>query len=394
MRIHAFARRALLAACALLPSLLGAQEGSGGRDERDLIVLVRGEVTTSAGDTIPVRGSGIIVAMARDSFFVATARHVARPSDGAASTNLRVSPGRGGPGRPATLAHFDTAADLAVLAVPMDRGWPGALPFPLSWAGDPDALQPRQPLHPLGCPQGNVCETPGAPSHFWALDGADLRFESPNVVPGYSGGGLFTARGELVGMIQSVAHPNFTAMRVDTLLARVAAWGVPVQMLPVPRDPFARMVTVGASVAAVHTGLRGSTASVFVERTARWTGNVHHLLALRAGLGGPRSSVGLHGGAGVHLPVGRRLRDLGSTGAFGAFVDAGVEFVAVEAVTSTGAGPREQSLGWSAGGGIRVSTVMERVILGGLVEVRFMDTSFSGQPRDAVSLGLTLGVPY
>jgi hypothetical protein len=374
------------------------QPGAGTREgtERDLVVLVRGKIPPQefgADDTTAVWGSGIILGTRSDSLFVATARHVVRSSAGETASGLVISTPDGAT-FPATVMDSDSLTDLAVLVAPLGAGWHSSLPFPLSWVGNPDELALRQPLYPVGCPQGNMCGIPAAPSLFGTVWGPFLRFESGNVVEGYSGGGLFTARGELIGMISSVSFPNFTALRIDTLLAHAAGWGAPVEIHATPRDPFSRAVWLSLA-GPVFSTESSAPFSASVEYTADWAGPFQHLIALRGEIQEGRSSIGIHAGTGVTLRHGRSVQDLGRRGAISAFLDVGLSLNGGDVPDNDPSADPSSSLGWSTGVSIRWRTRLSGgELVGAFIEGRLMGASLSGSSEDAINLGVSVGLPF
>jgi hypothetical protein len=78
---------------------------------------------------------------------------------------------------------------------------------------------------------------------------------------GHSGGGLFTRKGTLVGLVLDHALPTAQAIPIDTVLGRVREWGVSPAL---QREPRPYRYTVGAMMAmgfgvdsALTSGMRG-----------------------------------------------------------------------------------------------------------------------------------------
>jgi S1-C subfamily serine protease len=137
---------------------------------------------------------------------------------------FRSLPGESFDARP--LDHFDPALDLAVLVVsevgrhniPLDR-------IPFERLGAPEALKRGDPVYPLGNPGGRSWYSRVNPDAMSAaVTGDRLVFEAPFLARGHSGGGLFTERWELVGMIQADEPPEGRALSVTRMIAE---WSSP-----------------------------------------------------------------------------------------------------------------------------------------------------------------------
>lgn len=153
-------------------------------------------------------GAGIIFGVANDRLYIATANHVVRKGMQTVK-NLRVFfkflPGDS---IEAKVTNSDPVLDLAVLMIeelqkqkiPVDK---------LEWnvLADPDTLHRNTLVHSAGYANGVRWATPVQDELIAKADKLELTFESNITHPGQSGGGLFNARWELVGMVKQLDPP-------------------------------------------------------------------------------------------------------------------------------------------------------------------------------------------
>ena len=217
---------------ALLPCLvlcLGAATRVVAKDEAgpstiepaaELIVMLRGE------NDEPM-GAGIVVGRRRDRLYVVTADHVVRR--GAVTTPVTAS-FRGAPAvRFATVLQpdHDRDLDLALLEVPIPaaRGV-DACKLDFARLPLPDAHRRGDDVYPVGFPNGVAWAAPVVPDRISRVDPGSIEFQTQFLSPGHSGGALLDADGRILGMIRADQPPFGVALRIETLLARVAQWNV------------------------------------------------------------------------------------------------------------------------------------------------------------------------
>jgi hypothetical protein len=167
-------------------------------------------------------GSGIIFAVNEDRVYIATANHVVRP-DNIAATDIKVS-FKWLPGEPvkATLLnpHDADALDLAVIVVPdlaRTRADKQQLPFDL--LAKPIAVIAGTPFWVVGHPEGSLWETSEL-LHAQKPDAVRIPFLG-SVSDGYSGGPLLNRDGLIVGMGRAATQ----ATRMDRIVEQLTSVG-------------------------------------------------------------------------------------------------------------------------------------------------------------------------
>jgi hypothetical protein len=263
-----------------------AQRGSVPAQAKALVVSVRGYY---AGSSTAELGAGIIVGTARESLYVATAKHVVRREGIPADSVWAFFPS--GDSARATVAAYAKGLDVAVLSVPARA----ARAIPTSWdrRGAVRPLRSNDPLKPVGCPQGQCWQVSALADRLMWVDRLGILFQSSLVEVGSSGGALFNAWWEVVGMVTEVQPPRATALSIDDVLGYVATQRFPVDLErpPVPRGGYRTSVGV-----AIMTGTPGRVPSgrVTFVRQARpalsWQVTALRLapenLAITAGMAG------------------------------------------------------------------------------------------------------------
>jgi S1-C subfamily serine protease len=194
---------------------------------KPLIVMIAGELAGS-----PAIGAGIIVGVGSDRLYIATANHVVRRGAQEAQkvrVRLRALPGEWIDAR--LLEDRDSELDLAVLSVPgvKQRGIPvDALPF--GRVGDPGVLKRGDEVYHVGYANGEPWRVNVNPDRISGKVGDLLKFESSSIAPGNSGGGLFNARWQLVGMVRADQPPDGVAVSIARIRATMTGWGYPVSL--------------------------------------------------------------------------------------------------------------------------------------------------------------------
>lgn len=198
-------------------------------DERahELVVMVTAELAGT--DTF---GAGIIVGHAADRLYIVTADHVVRRG-ATTATNIRVML-KSLPGEPlpTTLqADHDETMDLAVLRVPdVRRHRIPVQTLPFDRLGSATNLPRAASVYPVGYPRGRPWGTPLTPDRFDRVRGDRIIFESNFIREGHSGGGLFTERGELIGLLVSDQAPYGEALSMASVIAALRDWNYPVNL--------------------------------------------------------------------------------------------------------------------------------------------------------------------
>ncbi|HYH98539.1 serine protease [Hyalangium sp.] len=186
-------------------------------------------------------GAGLILGSVGKVVYVLTANHVLRNSRGMVFEKLKVRLWA-----PWSKPQWVEAGSLKPLAynVGLDLGiaifeLPESLGNYLSQVSlrclrDPQSLTEGLPVSFIGqgggvpwftSTAGNVLVKPSSSSER-------LLFESSDVEPGSSGGGLFTAQWELIGLVQAVSPKKGQALPIDKALEWAAAQRYPVQLRP------------------------------------------------------------------------------------------------------------------------------------------------------------------
>ncbi|MEC5398459.1 ankyrin repeat domain-containing protein [Uliginosibacterium sp. H1] len=217
-------RLAVLSGACLLPALAVAQDAI----TRELEAAAAGVVAIEAqfGDRSSF-GAGVVVARERDALLVVTANHVlrqGRDASTALAVRLKSKPDLSLKAMP--LPQMDVADDLALLRVE-GLAAQGIDPcaLPAMKLERPTALRRGHAVYPLGNPAGVAWRVPVRADVVTKIDDAQITFESALIENGHSGGGLFNAFGDLVGIIRADQPPYGIATRMDRVAARLKAWG-------------------------------------------------------------------------------------------------------------------------------------------------------------------------
>jgi tetratricopeptide (TPR) repeat protein len=185
-------------------------------------------------DTIRV-GAAIVIGHRHRKLYLVTAGHLIR-KQGQPSADLKVSirltfaPGEKLAAH--VLADYDSSLDLAVIRIQADDSLLqalGELSFPQT--SSPKKLRPVENLRVIGNPYSNAWHV-GLRYDFSSLDGAEVRFTPGLDFPGFSGGGLFNAEWQLVGMVTKTDPLVGIATNVDDILAKLRDWNYPVTLSP------------------------------------------------------------------------------------------------------------------------------------------------------------------
>ncbi len=259
-------------------------------------MIVRVTSTFASGRVEP--GSGIVVGATQDSLYVVTAWHVVATSRDTAST-VRVTffPGDSGDA-PGQVSHLGSPSfDVAVVAVPRDSARRFTIP-PLDRLGSSVNLRFGDPVRPAGCPNGTCWTNLADPDRVIGTDRHGVSIQSDAVKPGSSGGALFDAYWELVGLVTELDPPRADAVAIERVMEQLAFWHVPTTLrrAALPRAGY-RNTLGGQLFASTPTGFnrlpagRGSfehrTGSLFAWHVGamRFAPADLSLWALTAGVG-------------------------------------------------------------------------------------------------------------
>ena len=209
--------------CALLLApdrVVFAQED----EAKQLVVMLRGKLGNG-----PVAGAGLIFGTGNNRLYIATANHVVRKGLNEAENlemQLNWLPGEWVPVK--LLDHGDKDLDLAVLVAQGAEDL--AIPA-LHWEtlGQPAELEQRDEVFPVGYPSGTPWFVSVQPHLVSEVDSQVLKTEG-TLVPGNSGGALFTKDWRIVGIVSSVGALLGESTRIDLVINRLKAWNYPVQL--------------------------------------------------------------------------------------------------------------------------------------------------------------------
>ena len=193
---------------------------------QNLIVQITGEL-----DKEPVIGTGIIFGSGNDRLYIATARHVVRRATFKISglkAYIKSLPGE--PLDAELTEHNSPELDLAVLVVrDVQKNKIPIQNIPFNREGKPQSLTAGEKVYALGLPM-QQSELPVRPDEFMKVVGSKLLFQSQTVQRGYSGGALFNANWQLVGMIRADEPPFIEAIAIDQIHDQLKDWGYPVNL--------------------------------------------------------------------------------------------------------------------------------------------------------------------
>lgn len=201
---------------------------AGSNEVKPLLVMIEGQI-----DKEQVFGAGIIFGVGADRLYIATANHVVRKK-WREIENLRIQL-RSLPGEPLKaelLTKVDRDLDLAVISVAsVSRKAIPIKSFPFDQIGAPADLRENDKVFMIGYPNHKAWKVFSTAGVISEVTRDEIRFESPYVSYGHSGGGLYDREWNLIGMIIYVqAREGGIAVRIDKVLELVKRWGYPVQL--------------------------------------------------------------------------------------------------------------------------------------------------------------------
>ena len=192
-----------IAALLALAAMACAQTG----EERVKALLV---MITAQWDDSAQNGAGIIVGHRQDRLYILTANHVVRSGPREAKSVVARLYGLSGETQAAKISEdFDPALDLAVLIVPGASAL-GVATLPFGILGDSSKLERETGrVRAMGYPTGKPWFARPLLDVVSEATVESIRFDSPSMVKGYSGGGLFNDKWELVGIGPATGRRGF-----------------------------------------------------------------------------------------------------------------------------------------------------------------------------------------
>ena len=215
---------------------------------QNLIVKITGDMGEAENNIV---GAGIIVAQEGDFVYLATADHVIRRGLDEAR-NLKVQ-FRFWPGSSITaklLENRSQKLDFAMLRVNLRDSEMTPERFRQHIHFDQvgyvtnteEQLHLRDELYPIGHPgiDWHIALNPG--KFRQVVDRLTIRFEY-DCEQGHSGGGVFTEKWDLVGMLQSQFGKDCEALSIEGIRAKLDEWGLPMNLSPLsPQKRLSRKI--------------------------------------------------------------------------------------------------------------------------------------------------------
>ena len=177
-----------------------ATSTTGDPQQRALHASVRLRVEDPTGNSF---GTGTIIDCRNDEALVITCGHLFRDSSGQGRIQVDLfAPGARNP-VPGKLLAYDLENDVALVTI-----WPGMAVTPVQVASENHAIRPGDPVFSIGCDRGADASirVSRVNSLNKYLGPANIQVAGQPVI-GRSGGGLFTADGQLIG-ICNLADPQ------------------------------------------------------------------------------------------------------------------------------------------------------------------------------------------
>lgn len=175
-------------------------------------------------------GAGLILGQHDERIYVATANHLVRWGDTAASeVTLALSWARDHFIAARVEAGHDAALDLAVLSFyDPEEVIESSVDFEV--LGEPRLLKRGAAVYTLGYPNGSPWRLAASPDSVVVLESEGISFESPLVFTGHSGGPLLDRHFRVVGLIRSDVAPDAEAARIDSVLRRLKSLQYPINL--------------------------------------------------------------------------------------------------------------------------------------------------------------------
>jgi hypothetical protein len=238
-------------------SPLLAQSRSGDAPSKARALIVR--VDSRFRDTVAGReqfraqqiGAGIIIAVTDSLVYIATAGHVVHYGsmrlENLTVTFARLPRDSTSTTATATRLRSDTVLDLSILTIPRERGARviAEAEKSLDRLGDSGRLR-LAPVSPVGCPGGICWQIPVPADVAFGVDHEGIPFQSSYVDAGSSGGALFNAQWEVVGLVTKDQPPRANAIPIEWVVDRLKKqWRLPVGLRKhgIPRAGYRTLVS-------------------------------------------------------------------------------------------------------------------------------------------------------
>ena len=204
------------------------------------------KITDKLG-AVPRFASGVIVAADDQFVYIATVRHAVRDGD-SVSSSLKIE-FADGEGREvaATVLRFNVDLDLAALRVARGEANAAGMALPkLDRLGKLRLVDAEDPVRPVGCPGGECWLIGSTPDRVVGLDNLGMLFSSMDVKPGSSGGALFNADWEIIGLVKSQHPPRVEAVAMQLVTRVLRDWHVPVHLTSssIPRAGYDNSLSI------------------------------------------------------------------------------------------------------------------------------------------------------
>ncbi len=176
-------------------------------------------------------GAGIIFSVRGNYLFIVTAQHVVKDIE---EINVEFEFWRGiFPKAKPLISYVDKKMDIQVLQVDLQEKELHAFPFkllPFNQIGYVSNLENGDEVHLIGHPSGTEWDVSWTPSVVDKIVGERIYFEY-TCQPGNSGGGLFTNRWGVSGMILRHQYPSCEALSFERIRAAMEDdWGLEVSL--------------------------------------------------------------------------------------------------------------------------------------------------------------------
>jgi hypothetical protein len=227
----AWRRRRAAVVCAVIaagPLAAPASADEQIRKDLDSAASLVASISASFGPRAQF-GAGLIVAADQDGLLIATADHLVRQGNAAATSitvKFKSASERSLSG--VVLKPHDRNSDIAVLRVAADNlGNFDICSLPIAHINLSMPLRQGQGVYPIGNPNGVAWQIPISPDRIAELKEKEIVFQSALLDRGYSGGGVFDTFGDLVGMIKADQAPYGIAAPVNVLAGQFRDWSLP-----------------------------------------------------------------------------------------------------------------------------------------------------------------------
>lgn len=312
----------IVALAAGVPQPGAAQRQVGLERSKSLVARIHAPIPIGV-QVEETNGTGIVLGLLGDTLLLVSACHVVYSEHDCREPRndirvwLRDDTARAG--RSASVIEFDRNAfhwDIAYLYVPGVRQLKIPRDFPFRRVRNGASLDERTAIYPIGCVMQLACwDLPLEPGRIAAADSHAIQVRIGGPRSGYSGGGLFTRDGELVGIMisESPEATDLAGLPIEAVIEHAKSLGLRVPVLlqkpPTPLRGYLTKLAIAPvlRVAGVPSADEEITPDVDSESTEG--GQIEYIMmAGLRGEGSWRLSRGLYGTAGTDVSVSRQLR--------------------------------------------------------------------------------------